>query len=86
MQTGFWWGNMKKRDHLEDLGTDGILKWTLNKELDAMDWIHLVQDRTSGQDLVETIMSLQCPQNVQNLTSRGTISFSRTTQLCGLTE
>jgi hypothetical protein len=39
---------MKKRDHLEDLGTDGISKWTLNKELDAMDWIHLVQDGTSG--------------------------------------
>jgi hypothetical protein len=22
VQTGFWWGNLRKRDHLEDLGLD----------------------------------------------------------------
>jgi hypothetical protein len=22
MYTGFWWGNQKERDHLEDLGID----------------------------------------------------------------
>jgi hypothetical protein len=29
MHTGFWWGNLKFRDHLENLGVDGriILKW-----------------------------------------------------------
>jgi hypothetical protein len=28
VHTGFWWGDPKKRDHLEDLGLDGriILK------------------------------------------------------------
>jgi len=27
--TGFWWGNLRGRDHLEDLGLDGkiILEW-----------------------------------------------------------
>jgi hypothetical protein len=28
VHTGFWWGNLQQRDHLEDLGIDGrtILK------------------------------------------------------------
>jgi len=29
MHTGFWWGNLKERDHLENPCVDGrvILKW-----------------------------------------------------------
>jgi hypothetical protein len=29
MHTGFWWGNLRERDHLEDLGVDEriILKY-----------------------------------------------------------
>jgi hypothetical protein len=30
---GFWWGNLRGRDHLEDLGVDGriMLKWIFNR-------------------------------------------------------
>jgi len=47
VHTWFWWGNMKERDHLEDLAVDGriILKWVFKKWDGRMDWIDLAQDR-----------------------------------------
>jgi hypothetical protein len=39
-----WWGDLMKRDHLEDLGVDGnkILKLIVKKLDGGMDWIKLV--------------------------------------------
>jgi len=33
LHTGFWWGNLRGKDHLEDISIDGriILKWTFKK-------------------------------------------------------
>ena len=33
MYTGFWWGNLRERDHLEVPGLDGriILRWIFRK-------------------------------------------------------
>jgi hypothetical protein len=35
VHAGFWWGNLRERDHLEGLGIDGriILEWTLKTRL-----------------------------------------------------
>jgi hypothetical protein len=32
-RTGLWWGNLRERDHLEDLDVEGriILKWIFKK-------------------------------------------------------
>jgi len=41
VHTGFWWGNLKERDHLEDLGTDRrlILEQIFKKMYWVMEWI-----------------------------------------------
>jgi hypothetical protein len=33
VHSGFWWGNLSERDHLEDPSVDGriILRWILKK-------------------------------------------------------
>jgi len=38
--TGFWWGNLRERDHLENLGVDGriIFRW-ISRKWDVSTWI-----------------------------------------------
>ena len=49
MRTGFWWVDLRERDHMEDTGMDGmiILKWIFTQFDGGMDWIDLAQDRDS---------------------------------------
>jgi hypothetical protein len=58
--TGFWWGNMRERNHLEDPGIDGRMD-SQEVGCGGMDWIELAQDRDRWQTLVDALMSLWVP-------------------------
>jgi len=48
LHTGFWWRNLRERDHLENPDTDGmiILRRFFRKcGVGVMDWIELAHDR-----------------------------------------
>jgi hypothetical protein len=58
--TGFWWRNLRERDHLEDPGIDGrIIGWIFNKW--DMDWTDVALDRNRWKALVNKIMNRRVP-------------------------
>jgi len=61
---GFWWGNLRERDHLGDPGVDGriMLRWIFRKwDVGVMDWIELTQDTGRWRALVNAGMNLRVP-------------------------
>jgi hypothetical protein len=59
--TGFWWGNPRERDHLEDPGLDWrlILKWIFNKWDGGTDWVDPARNRDRWRELVNAVMDLR---------------------------
>jgi len=61
---GFWWGNLRDRDHLGDPG----VRWEDNIKMDleevgcgSLDWIELAQDRDRWRTVVSAVMNLRVP-------------------------
>jgi hypothetical protein len=63
VHAGFWWGTLRYRDHLEDLGLDRkiILNWIIKRWDRGMDWIELAQDKDKWRALANTVMDIRVP-------------------------
>jgi hypothetical protein len=61
--TGFWWGNLRERDHLEGPGVDGRKVQMDLQEVGCWgtDWIDMAQDRDRWRALVNAVMYLRVP-------------------------
>ena len=61
MLTGFWWGDLRERHHLQDQSVDGriILKRIFKKGLGGMDWIYLDEDRDRWRAVVNAVMNIR---------------------------
>ena len=88
--TGFWWGNLRGRDHWGDPDVDGriILRWIFRKwEGVSGDWMELAQDRDKWRAFVSTVMNLRVPK-MRGISwlAKEPISFSRRTLLHGVSK
>ena len=63
MHTGFWWRNMRDRDHWGDLRWEDNFKLDLQEVGWGIDWIHLAQNRDRWRGLVNAVMNYQVPKN-----------------------
>jgi hypothetical protein len=60
--TGFWWENLRERDHWGDPDVDGR-KW---EGVMGTDWMELAQDRDRWRALVSVAMNFRVPKNAEN--------------------
>ena len=64
MYRGFWWENLRERNHLENPG----VRWEDNIKMDlqevgcwGMDYIDPTQDRDSWRTFVNAVMNFRVP-------------------------
>ena len=60
--TGFWWRNLRERDHLGDPGVDGwiVLRWYLQEVgCGDVDWIELAQVRDRWRTRMNVVMNFR---------------------------
>ena len=71
VRKGFWSGDAREIDHLEDPGVEGrmILEWIFRQWEREMDRIHLAQDRDRRRTLVIAALSHRDPSNAGNFLS-----------------
>jgi hypothetical protein len=65
---GFWWGNLREENHLDDRDVDGriILKCISEKWDGDIDWIDLAEVRDKWRALVSVVINLWLPYNPGN--------------------
>ena len=57
--TGFWWGNLKERNHLTDLGVDGRMTLMNLQEVGLRMELHISVQTTIWAQLCETAVAFQ---------------------------
>jgi hypothetical protein len=73
--TEFWRGNVRGRDHLEDLNVDVriMLKWIFKHDYGVMNWI--AEDRKKLRAFVKSLMNIPSINAGHFLTIQETIGF-----------
>jgi hypothetical protein len=62
LHTGFWWGKLKEKDHLENKGVDVRIKMDLKETgWRGVDWIYLNQDSDKWPALLNMVLNLRIP-------------------------
>ena len=63
MYTGFWWGNLRERAHLEDLNRweDNIKMYPQDVSWGEKDWIFLAQNGSMWCANVDVVMNFRVP-------------------------
>jgi hypothetical protein len=64
VHTGLSWGNLRERDHLEDVGVDGriILEWIVKGIVwEDVVWIGVAVDTDRWRAVVNAIMNFRVP-------------------------